>query len=441
MGIDVGPIQVTDGLVFQFDPANFRSYSGSGTTAYSIAASGAGGSLVNGPTFSSSNNLYYINFDGTNDYGLFTVNLGTNCTIDTWINTTITNIKILWSLNADGYSSGPDIYCNKGVLSWNTGDDVNNAFSNSYYLTAGKWCNLVVTNSSSSNAKLYIDGELIGTANYLNCTTTGTNNFYLGRYDLQSGFESNVKYGKVRIYNRELTSNEIINNFNNSKSRYLSSYSPQFSSAGYTHVSSGLVLYLDPSSTACYSGSGNTLYDLSGNGNNLTNNGTMNLKTHKARCFNMQGNHSTTISTTVLNPTAYTKFIAVFPETNNNYLSGGADSDQAFWGNQGPYLSAGHNGSYATVSYTSEYNLEKWQLAAVTFSTTNGWKLYYNGQQVSTSASTTTFNGNGILRLGAFNAGANLMTGKIGVVLVYNRELTASEIQQNFNTFRERYGL
>jgi hypothetical protein len=85
--------------------------------------------------------------------------------------------------------------------------------------------------------------------------------------------------------------------------------------------------------------------------------------------------------------------------------------------------------------------IEKWSIVAVTFSTTNGWKLYYNGQQVSTSASTTTFNGSGVLRLGAFGAGQNMMTGKIGVVLVYNTELSASQIQQNFNTFRERYGL
>ncbi len=439
MGIDIGPIEVTDGLVFQIDPSNTRSYPGTGTTVYSSLTSGFAGSFINGPTFTTSGGLSYFTYDGTNDYSLHTVSLGTECTIDVWVRPSQCNNKILWSLNGDNYSSGPDIYCNQGVLSWNTGDAAQNAFSNSFYLTSDTWSNMVVTNKNSTNAKLYINGELIGTATALNTTTTGANNFYLARYDAQAGFETNVSFGKVKIYNRELTSTEIVANFNNSKSRYLPSYSPQFSSFGYTHVASGLVLHLDPSNTSCFSGSGNTIYDLSGQNNNLTHNG-ITLKTHKARCFNLQGTYAYTNSTTVLNSTSYTKFLAIFPETNINYLSGGSDSEHAFWGSSGRYLHSGHNGSYSTVSYTSTQVIEKWSIVAVTFSTTNGWKLYYNGQQVSMSASTTTFNGNGILRLGAFAAG-NLMTGKIGVVLVYNTELSASDIQQNFNTFRERYGL
>jgi hypothetical protein len=440
MGIDVGPVQNTDGLVFHIDPANLRSYSGTGNTIYSVLTSGFAGSFINGPTFTSSGGLSYFTYDGTNDYSLHTVSLGADCTIDTWINPSQCNNKILWSLNGDNYGSGPDIFCYAGVLSWNTGDASNNQFSNSYYLTTDTWSNMVITNKNSINAKLYINGELIGTANPLNTTTTGTNNFYLGRYDVQTGYESNVSFGKIKIYNRELTSTEIIANFNNSKSRYLPSYLPQFSSVGYTHVASGLVLHLDPSNTNCFSGSGNTIYDLSEQNNNLTNSG-ITLKTHKARCFNLQGSYAQTNSTTVLSSTSYTKFLAIFPETNLNYLSGGGDSEHAFWGGGGRNLDSGHNGSYSTVSYASTQMIEKWSIVAVTFSTTNGWKLYYNGQQVSTNASTTTFNGSGVLRLGAFGAGQNMMTGKIGVVLVYNTELSASDIQQNFNTFRERYGL
>ena len=66
MGIDIGPIETTDGLVFQLDAGNTRSYSGSGLTANGLVG-GIGGTLVNGVGFTSSNNGLF-SFDGSNDY-------------------------------------------------------------------------------------------------------------------------------------------------------------------------------------------------------------------------------------------------------------------------------------------------------------------------------------------------------------------------------------
>ena len=36
MGIDVGPIEATDGLVVHLDAGNIRSYAGSGNTWYNL---------------------------------------------------------------------------------------------------------------------------------------------------------------------------------------------------------------------------------------------------------------------------------------------------------------------------------------------------------------------------------------------------------------------
>ena len=36
MGIDIGPIEITDGIVFQIDAANIRSYAGTGLTAFGL---------------------------------------------------------------------------------------------------------------------------------------------------------------------------------------------------------------------------------------------------------------------------------------------------------------------------------------------------------------------------------------------------------------------
>lgn len=91
MGIDIGPIEITDGIIFQIDAANSRSYAGTGLTAFGLI-SGLGGTLVNGPTYSSNNQGYFV-FDGTNDYFQFTLPALTNWSFSFWIyNHTLTNL-------------------------------------------------------------------------------------------------------------------------------------------------------------------------------------------------------------------------------------------------------------------------------------------------------------------------------------------------------------
>jgi len=53
MGFYRGPHVVTDGLVLWLDPANPRSYPGSGTVWSDMSGNGNTVSLVNGPPFSS----------------------------------------------------------------------------------------------------------------------------------------------------------------------------------------------------------------------------------------------------------------------------------------------------------------------------------------------------------------------------------------------------
>ena len=67
MAIESGPRIVTNGLIYDLDGAVLRSYSGSGLTVYDAETSAIGGTLVNGVTYSSNNNGYFV-FDGTNDY-------------------------------------------------------------------------------------------------------------------------------------------------------------------------------------------------------------------------------------------------------------------------------------------------------------------------------------------------------------------------------------
>jgi hypothetical protein len=127
-----------------------------------------------------------------------------------------------------------------------------------------------------------------------------------------------------------------------------------------------------------------------------------------------------------------------------------------------PWVSAGSNGfdlgfnginSFMGVvattsglvifSYPTTYSDNRWHMAAMTYSASNT-SLYYDGILVATTSSISgslrqTTNGEfNVGRFGSFGAYSNINVSKI---MVYNRALNASEVLQNFNATRARFGV
>ena len=213
---------------------------------------------------------------------------------------------------------------------------------------------------------------------------------------------------------------------------------------GPIETTDGLVLHLDAANTRSYLGSGNTVYDLSGSGNTsaLTNGPTYlssNLGT-----FVLDGTNDYILvnsQANILSKTAYTKIAYIYISnfsTVNNIISGGFSGQHAFWMFGTNKLNAGHNGAWNTVVGATSLSLNTWYFAAVTYSDSTGWKLYLNGREDGTSASTTTFTGNQEIVIGAYSSGNNF-TGRISNIQVYNRTLTATEIFQNYHATKGRY--
>jgi hypothetical protein len=208
----------------------------------------------------------------------------------------------------------------------------------------------------------------------------------------------------------------------------------------------GLVVYLDPANTRSYSGSGNTVYDLSGLGNTseLINGPTYSSSNLGYFVFDGSNDaiHINSLAN-ILSYDAYTK-IAYFYVTNsltsNNIISGGWSGAHAFWLQGVNRLYAGHNGAWSTVTGNTLLSSNTWYFGAVTYSNVTGWKLYLNGIEDGSSANTTTFTGDREIVIGAYDSGNNF-SGRISNVLVYNRALTATEIFQNYNATKRRYGL
>lgn len=189
------------------------------------------------------------------------------------------------------------------------------------------------------------------------------------------------------------------------------------------------------------------IYDESASGNNGSfENGAI-LNSTNGGVISLDGSNDCVVinnNASILSTTAYTKiawFYATSFGTGNNIISGGNSGQHAFWLAGGNKLNAGHNGSWTTVVSNTTLSLNTWYFGAVTFNTSTGWVLYLNGIQENTSASTTTFTGNGEILVGAYSTGANVFTGRIACASVYNRVLSASEILQNFNALRGRFGV
>ena len=213
---------------------------------------------------------------------------------------------------------------------------------------------------------------------------------------------------------------------------------------GPIETTDGLVVHFDAGNIRSYAGSGNTIYDLSGSGNTsaLTNGPT--YLSSNLGAFVLDGSNDYILvnsQANILSKTAYTKIAFIYISnfsTVNNIISGGFSGQHAFWMFGTDKLNAGHNGAWNTVVGATSLSLNTWYFAAVTYSDSTGWKLYLNGREDGTSASTTTFTGNQEIVIGAYSS-SNNFTGRISNIQVYNRALTATEIFQNYHATKGRY--
>jgi hypothetical protein len=97
----------------------------------------------------------------------------------------------------------------------------------------------------------------------------------------------------------------------------------------------------------------------------------------------------------------------------------------------------------------STYNNGNWVNGTVTYDgsgTRNGMLIYMNGtlatmENFDSTSLTNTIITNANFELGARDGTQQPFNGNISNALVYNRALSATEVQQNFNALRGRYGI
>ena len=223
--------------------------------------------------------------------------------------------------------------------------------------------------------------------------------------------------------------------------------------AGPEIVNDGLVLCLDAANSRSYPGSGTAWTDLSGNGNTgtLTNGPTYNSS--NLGFFQFVTNDFAAIPNNVALDTQ-TPTVEVWVKTNETTQNG-------FWFEKGTvnsqyslFQSGGNilwrmiiGGSIRNLTTTTAtyMNTSNWYQVVGTY-TSGTRRLYINGVLVNFDTQTGTIETNSggmsIGVYGGFNGSRGYYyNGNLSSCKVYNRALTAEEIQQNFNATRGRYGI
>jgi hypothetical protein len=254
---------VTSGLVLNLDAAWYNSYSGT-TTWFDRSGSGNHVTLRNGPTFDSSSQGSIV-FDGTDDYaGNDSPTLPTGnvtITICAWINVqTIRNDWqgiVGWGNTSSSRSALLDM--NNGRLAFSTWGGVGFEDLISTYNVPLKTWKFIVGSINNKNIKLYADGIKVLDASISSTPNVQSTNLRIATTDYP-GRLLNTEVASVQIYNKELTDQEILQNYNAQKSRF----------GIYDIVQSGLTHSYDSANYLSYPRSGTTWFDMTSTGNNGT---------------------------------------------------------------------------------------------------------------------------------------------------------------------------
>jgi hypothetical protein len=232
-------------------------------------------------------------------------------------------------------------------------------------------------------------------------------------------------------------------------------------------ITDGLVLYVDMANVKSYPGSGTNLIDLTQNeySASMVNGVTFSNENNGILKFDGTNDQVRIADNTRLRfTTAWTigfwirvgkvmwtygdliitkRFDGGTPINYQIYASSGStinSSNSKFSIGAGGYTSgvwwgASLSGSSQELSYNTWYHI-------TSMYSENTVRIYTNGQLITTASGLPNLgNSSAPVNFSGYGNSGNPFTGSLGPVLFYNRSLTDSEILQNFEATRERFGV
>ena len=225
---------VTSGLVLSLNAADRNSYPGSGTTWTDMSGNGNNGTLTNGPTFNSANGGSIL-FDGSNDAVMIprvypgVLSITSNITTTAWIYYRDIGYTS-WMIVIDDMGSAPfTSWCmwiddsapaaGKRIATYDNGSWLRSTST----IAPNVW-NCIAMSKSGNTANFYINSVFSNTVTF----TSLTNGIYTPETDTGTGignhtsnsYPFNGYIANVQVYNRALSAQEVLQNYNAQKSRF-----------------------------------------------------------------------------------------------------------------------------------------------------------------------------------------------------------------------------
>jgi hypothetical protein len=428
------------------------------------------GTLMNGCSLTTGKIGQSFTFDGVNDYVALpdnSLNFTGDFSASAWIY--VSNVSgekyIISNSNGNifdvntGWCFG--VFDNKVSFWVYPGTSSFTGWLTNTTLSLNTWHHVSVTKKPSQSPLLYINGVLSSTSLYNNTMSNSLNPVYstatypntkasIGVYRYNNGSSAyaywNGKIDALNVWQKELTQSEITELYNSGNGKQITAT---------PIVTNGLVLNLDASRTSSYPNTGTTWTDISGNGNNgtMVNGPTFGTASGGQITFDGVNDY---VSTSYFggDNSNYTFSVWYNPSGNaNTYpIQRGRDGSGSGWNILlGSDNSSGNryrtavviNNTIMYITYsTFPMELNSWVNLTGVFISGSKLSLYINGvlnNSVSVPVGNLRTSTDGWF-LGSLSTSAYSNV-KISVTQIYNRALTDSEITQNFNATKSRFGL
>lgn len=417
------------------------------------------GTLMNGCYLSDGKIGKAFTFDGINDFVQLpnnSLNFTGDFSISLWVY--LTAFPGEQTPIGNYYEPSPSAGNSRGWMVYMTGQSL-------YWIVCGSsqvnlitsissfqntWKQITITFKNGVGSKIYFDGSLV-TSNSSTITPiyNSTQTPFIGKYQYGNGssfgyMSSNSKVDGLAVWQKELTQSEITELYNSGNGKQITAT---------PIVQTGLILNLDASRKSSYTGTGTTWTDISGNAKNGTifNSPIFGTAGDGSFLFNASNQQIRVGSVTSGLTLTYNMWIRLSTISQQMlFWDGSSANGNDFWTvltTDGKIRTMIDNTTYLTSN--SSITANTWyNISIVTTST--GKSIYINGVLDSTdNTPILTRTGYSYLSIGyAFDGsndvqgwmGGTNLRGNIGSFNIYNRSLSATEVLQNFNATKSRFG-
>jgi len=219
-------------------------------------------------------------------------------------------------------------------------------------------------------------------------------------------------------------------------------------------VTDGLVLCLDAGNKKSYPDSGDIWTDLSGNGRNGTLNNGVGYNSANGGLLSFDGSNDFIQCSGSLTLTAAT-FIVWIKRGVSSGNTGRAGfimsrTPTATGMNMYPSQISGVYPNFLGYHWNDDggtYNwnsglivpLDSWSMCAISVTSSSATAYLYQASGLTTATNTTSHSSTTMLDIEVAQQGGNYYRGSVAQALIYNRALSAAEIQQNYLATKSRY--